>query len=398
MSAIKYWLWLSAAAVSAKSRAALLDRYGEPEKAFFAPPGELSAVDGVSPRDAATLEKREIKNTDWIAAACVRQGIRIVTMQDAEYPQRLRHIFSPPPVIYVKGELPIVDDEAAIAVVGTRRASSYGLKMGRQLASDIVASGGIVISGLTSGVDAAAARGAILSKECGRCIGVLGTSHEHERGALAAEVALRGALISEYPPGTKTEKYFFRDRNRITAGLAAGVVVVEAPERSGTLLFAATAMEQGKEVFAVPGNADSPNSVGTNALIKNGAKTAVCGWDVLSEFEPRFPGKLHRAEGKVPQEEPEAEKPDVSAKKSVDNKKDSDYIDLKELLEGLNEDQRSIVEAIGGSVLHIDDIIAATGLSTARVLSQLTVLEIRGVVRRDSARRMALNTVKSAKK
>lgn len=392
MSAIKYWLWLSAAAVSPRSRSALLDRYGDPEKAFFAPSGEFASAAGISPKDAETLEKRDIKNTDWIAAACVRQGIRIVTMQDAGYPQRLRHIFAPPPVIYVKGKLPNVDDEAAIAVIGTRRASAYGLKMGKQLAYEIVRCGGMVVSGLTGGVDAAAARGAMLAG--GRCIGVLGTPHECENGALAAEVAARASLISEYPPGTKPEKHFFRDRNRITAGLSVGVVVVEAPERSGTQLFAATAIEQGKEVFAVPGNADSPNSVGTIAMIKDGAKPVTCGWDVLMEYAPQFPEKLREAANIALTEEPTEEKPDIGAKKSVDNKKDSDYIDWKERLSGLSGDQMKIAEAIGGESRHIDDIIAATGLSTAKVLSQLTVMEIRGIVRRDSSRRVVINTAK----
>ena len=245
---------------------------------------------------------------------------------------------------------------------------------------------------LTSGVDAAAARGALLAG--GRCVGVLGTPHECEAGTLAAEVAARGALISEYPPGTKPEKHFFRDRNRIAAGLSVGVTVVEAPERSGARLFAETAMEQGREIFAVPGNADAPNSVGTIAMIKDGAKPVVCGWDVLSEFESRFGGKLHELpECELPEEE-EAQNADVPAKKSVDKPKDSDYIDLKKQLEGLNEDQLKIIAAIGKSASHIDDIIASTGLSTARVLSQLTVLEIKGYVRRDPGRRVALNIAK----
>ncbi|MEI3061566.1 MAG: DNA-processing protein DprA [Oscillospiraceae bacterium] len=130
------------------------------------------------------------------------------------------------------------------------------MKMGRKLAYEIVRGGGVVgAAALTSGVDAAAARGALLAG--GRCVGV-GTPHECEAGTLAAEVAARGALISEYPPGTKPEKHFFRDRNRIAAGLSVGVTVVEAPERSGARLFAETAMEQGREIFAVPGNADAP--------------------------------------------------------------------------------------------------------------------------------------------
>ena len=185
MSAIKYWLWLSAAAVSPKAKAALIDKYSDAEKAFYAPAGEFETLTGVSKKEAETLEKRDIRCADRILAACARQGIRAVTMQDADYPQRLKNIFAPPVVIYLKGRLHSLDDEAAIAVIGTRKASAYGLKMGRKLAYEIVRGGGVVVSLLTSGVDAAAARGALLAG--GSCVGVLGTPHECEAGTLAAE-------------------------------------------------------------------------------------------------------------------------------------------------------------------------------------------------------------------
>ena len=154
MSAIKYWLWLSAAAVSPKAKAALIDKYSDAEKAFSAPAGEFETLTGVSKKEAETLEKRDISCADRILAACARQGIRAVTMQDADYPQRLKNIFAPPVVIYLKGRLHSLDDEAAIAVIGTRKASAYGLKMGRKLAYEIVRGGGVVVSLLTSGVDA----------------------------------------------------------------------------------------------------------------------------------------------------------------------------------------------------------------------------------------------------
>ena len=393
MAGLKYWVWLNECrGLTNRSRALLLDHFGSPEDVYYADEAEYALVEGLSKKQIELLADKSTDGADKILGDCQRLGLRILTMQDADYPQRLKNIFAPPVVIYLKGRLHSLDDEAAIAVIGTRKASAYGLKMGRKLAYEIVRGGGVVVSLLTSGVDAAAARGALLAG--GRCVGVLGTPHECEAGTLAAEVAARGALISEYPPGTKPEKHFFRDRNRIAAGLSVGVTVVEAPERSGARLFAETAMEQGREIFAVPGNADAPNSVGTIAMIKDGAKPVVCGWDVLSEFESRFGGKLHELpECELPEEE-EAQNADVPAKKSVDKPKDSDYIDLKKQLEGLNEDQLKIIAAIGKSASHIDDIIASTGLSTARVLSQLTVLEIKGYVRRDPGRRVALNIAK----
>lgn len=403
MSAIKYWLWLSSLTnVRPSSKAALIDHYGDAERAWFAPEGEFRTVPGVSAGDAAVLEARDMSACDNILSECDRQGIDILTMQDARYPRWLCNTYAPPPVLYVKGRLPNVDDTPAIAIVGTRRASPYGLKMARTLAFEIVRCGGIIVSGLTEGVDRAAAEGCLLAG--GRCIGVLGTPHG-EDNRLQRDVAATGALISEYPPGTVTQKFFFRDRNRVSAGLSQGVVVVEAPERSGSLLFAQEALEQGREIFAVPGNADAENSVGTIRLIKDGAKPVTGGWDVMCEFEALFPDKIVKPSGRisVPAEvknvPPERAKPaakqektPVSTKKEIDNNITKGYIDLSEQLSQLNEEQLKIITAIGGEQTHIDDVIERTGLSPAKVLSQLTVLEIKGYIRRIPGRRVSLNT------
>lgn len=398
MASIRYWVWLSAqTGVSPAAKAALLRHYGDAETAFFAPSGEFGRIRGISAGDAAVLESRDMSRVGDILSACRRLDIRPVTMQDADYPRRLRNIFAPPAVIYVKGKLPELDDEAAIAVIGTRKASPYGLKMGSRLAFEIVRCGGIVVSGLTSGIDAAAARGALLAE--GVCIGVLGTSHDLEKGSLARDVSVKGALISEYPPGTQPLKSHFRDRNRISAGLSVGVAVVEAPEKSGALLFAAEANEQGKEIFAVPGNADAPNSAGTIALMQDGAKPVRTGWDILCEFAELFPGKLRQAEAaEMPEigknDAENGEKEPEEAKKGIDKEKSRGYIDLKEQLAQLTEEQLKIISAIDKGASHIDDVIENTGLSTPKVLAQLTVLEIKGFIKREPGKRISLNTAK----
>ena len=191
----------------------------------------------------------------------------------------------------------------------------------------------------------------------------------------------------------------------MSAGLSQGVVVVEAPERSGSLLFAQEALEQGREIFAVPGNADAENSVGTIRLIKDGAKPVTSGWDVMCEFEALFPDKIVKPSGRisVPAEvknvPPERAKPaakqektPVSTKKEIDNNITKGYIDLSEQLSRLNEEQLKIITAIGGEQAHIDNVIERTGLSPAKVLSPLTVLEIKGYIRRVPGRRVSLNT------
>ncbi len=395
MAALEYWLWLSSCGVSPRARAALLARYGDAQQAFFAPTGAYESVPGLNAKEAAILEKRDLRAVDSILSACQGQGLQILSLQDAAYPDRLRNLYAPPVVLYVKGKLPPVDENALIAVIGTRKASPYGIRMGREMAWQISRGGGIVVSLLTNGVDAAAAEGAL--RAGGRCIGVLGTPHELEHGELAQEVASRGALVSEYAPGTAPLRSFFRERNRIAAGLAVGVVVVEAPEKSGTRLFAAEAAEQGKEIFAVPGNVDAEKSAGTLEMLKEGAKLVTNGWDVLCEFEALYPGKLQPCEEVLPRapEESEAEKREaLIEKKDIDKPEGKGYIDWKEQLSELTEEQLQIVAAIDRNASHIDDIIEATGLSTAKVLAQLTLLEIKGYVRREAGRRIALNLVK----
>ena len=390
MSAVSYWIWLSALAVSPRAKSAVIHRFGAAEKAFFSPAGALAATEGVSPTEGTTLERRDLCSVQEILEDCAAQGLSIVTLQDAAYPARLKQIASPPVVLYVKGKLGAIDDEAAIAVVGTRSASPYGLKMSRQLAWEITRCGGLVVSGLTNGVDAAAADGALAAG--GSCIGVLGTAHEQQDGELAARVAERGALISEYAPGTRSLRSHFRDRNRISAGLSVGVLAVEAPEKSGTLLFVGEALEQGKEIFAVPGNADAPGCCGTNGLLKQGAKPVTCGWDVMCEFAARYPGRVSESRASAPCADTKTSAPrPAEPKKEIDKEKGGEYIDFRQQLAGLSETQLKIVAAIGKEPTHIDDIVEKTGLGAAAVLTQLTLMTVKGIVRRVPGNRIALN-------
>ncbi len=412
MSSIRYWVWLSSVVnTNPRARAALIEHYGDAEKAFLAPPGEYRSIPGLSRSEAEQFERRELSEADRILEACSRENISVITLADAAYPRCLQNIYAPPVALYVKGQLPDVDSIPAVAVIGTRKATPYGIRMGRDIAFEIAQCGGIVISGLTEGIDRSAARGCLLGG--GRCIGVLGTGHGKDSG-LRLDVITFGALVSEYPPGTVPQNRFFRERNRISAGLSRAVCVVEAPEKSGSLLFAREALEQGKEIYAVPGNADAENSAGIIMLLKQGARPAACGWDILEELQPIYPRYIHRPDPNMriprdpgeagPDQEPPAEATDVKPrpaavrkekpKKVIDKDKGTGYIDLREQLAGLSEEQLQIVTAIGRGETHIDDIIEATGLSTAKVLSQLTILEIKGYIRRSAGRRISLNLSK----
>ena len=409
MSSLRYWVWLSSVSfANPRARAALVERYGDAESAFLAPPGEFKTIQGLSANEAEAFERRDLREADRILETCRRENIRILTPDDPAYPQRLRSIFDAPVALYVRGRLPDVDAIPSVAVIGTRRATPYGLKMGRDIAYEIAKCGGIVVSGLTEGIDRAAARGCLLAG--GTCIGVLGTAFGAS-GELREDVTASGALVTEYPPGARPQNRFFRERNRISSGLSHAVCVVEAPEKSGTLLFVGEALEQGREIFAVPGNADAENSAGIMTLLKQGARPAACGWDVMEDFAALYPERVHPPRGErhappAPAEEAEAPKTEEKrparktesgaerqklTKKEIDKEKNAGYIDLHEQLKGLSEDQLAIVTAIGRGETHIDDIIEATGMGAAKVLSQLTILEIKGYIRRAAGRRVALN-------
>lgn len=394
MAEIKYWLWLSALGLSPKATAALMRRYSDAEAVFYAPADEYAALPSITKAERAKLQNRELGTAARILSDCHRLGIDIITLQDARYPGRLRDIPDAPAVLYVKGTLPDVDSEPAVAVIGTRQASPYGLKMCRRISFEMAKSGAVLISMLSEGIDRECARSCVFAG--GSCVGVMGTAIDEEK-YFYKDILGRGALISEYPPGMESRKHFFRERNRIAAALCHGLVVVEAPERSGALLFAAEALEQGRGIFAVPGNADSSTSVGTNQLIKQGAKPVTNGWDVLEDFEYLFPNKLKRPDASVSVPELDDEKSQTPPKAEKATVKDIDkpaapgYIDLREQLSELSEPQLKIISSIGRDEVHVDEIIQRSGLSTAAVLAQLTILETKGYVRRSPGRRYSLN-------
>ncbi len=389
---LKYWVWLAELpGLKGPSRLALLRHFGSPEELFFAGREELGLVEGVPPDQAELALNRDLSAADRILADCRRLNQRILTIQDAEYPQRLRNIFDPPLVLYVKGRMPAIDEEAAVAVVGTRRCTPYGESGGERLGRELAASGAVVTTGLARGVDSAAARGAL--RAGGVVIGVTGSGldvcYPPENRDLYADVAAAGVLLSEYPPGSPPDKAHFPARNRIMSGLSVAVLVVEAPERSGALITARLALEQGREVYAVPGPIGAPASVGCNRLIRDGAGLAASGWDVLRDFQERFPGKLRPA-GDLPDWEPlplerrAAPEPRRRAEEKAPEKPPLETVSP----EGLTDDQAALLRVLKPEEpILADDLIQTTGIPVRRVLSALTMLEIDGFVRQHSGKR-----------
>ena len=401
MSGTKYWVWLSMLrGLSSKARAGLMEHFDSARDVFFASAEELRQLDFLDAQSLAALEEHAIVHAENVLDVCAQKGISVITRQDAAYPRRLANIYDPPAVLYVMGRLPSIDDEAAVAVVGTRTASVYGLRMGRRLGSELAEGGAVVLTGLAKGVDSAAAEGALAAEGC--VVGVLGTAidvvYPAYNGPLFDAVMRRGALVSEYPPGYPTMRENFPRRNRILSGLALGTVIVEAPEKSGALITARHALEQGRDVYAVPGNADSENCAGANALLKEGARPVTSGWDILSEYVKQYPhriskptGKFRAAAEKVTARPVQEQK---ATEKAVDNSKATDYIDLEAQLKDLTERQLKIVTVLVRPAMHVDDIVELTGLDARTVLAELTFLQIKGYVRQEKGKRYSLNIKK----
>ena len=418
MSELEYWIWFSGLRrLRYRTRRVLLERFASPRGVWFASEQELRRIDGILPEELDELLKRTEGDAVRTLRRCREEDVQVLTMQDAAYPERLRLIPDPPCVLYVKGHLPEVDAEPVIGIVGTRHSTPYGDKMARNIAYEIAARGGIVTTGLAGGIDSRAAEGALMAG--GRVIGVLGCPinevYPSYNTGLYQDVQANGALISEYPPDAGGNRSWFPQRNRIIAALSVGVVVAEAPLKSGALITAARALDYGRDVFAVPSNADAENGRGSNGLLREGAILAESGWDVLKEYEARFPERLHR-EGSgdvpesyaVPEQNRSAEQKSEAAApekkqgffkfrvpvRRKETAPDAAPEKLEEQLAALNENQLKIVGVMDRVSMHVDDIIDLSRLPASVVLSELTMLQIKGFVKQEQGKRFTLNISK----
>lgn len=378
MSALKYWLWLSnLPGLGNQVRLALLERFGDPEQIYYADRDQLALTDGMTREGLDALEDHSLKPADRILADCDRLDLRVLTLHDADYPGRLKNIYDPPCLLYLKGRMTLFDEEAAVAVVGTRSCTPYGVAAAEKLGYGLTKGGGLVVSGLARGVDAAATRGAL--RAGGVTAAVVGNgldiAYPAENHYLYEDVAAAGALLSEYPPGTRPVGRNFPMRNRILSGLCLAALVVEAPLKSGALITAEAALEQGRDVFAVPGPIDAPASQGCNRLIRDGAGLVSEAWDILREYEGRFPEKL-RAE--TSRQEPQVlghqAPPEVPAKPALP------VLQLSQSPVTLSDDQIVLLRVLTEEPQLVDDLIEQSGLPTRRVLSALTVLEMDALI------------------
>jgi DNA processing protein len=360
------WAWVALALV--QDVAANARRYhdllgmGPPAELFGASHKALAGVVGEGAALAmASLDWRQAGRQQ--AAAADRCGARLVLLEDPDYPPSLRAIDLPPPFLLVRGRL-VREDALAVAIVGSRLATPYGIRMAERLGRDLGERGVTVVSGLARGVDTAAHRGALGGGA--RTVAVLGSGvdvvYPPENRRLASEITEAGAIVSQFPMGTAPLPYHFPARNRVIAGLTLGTVVVEAAEKSGALITARLAGELGREVYAVPGNVSSPGSLGANGLIQDGAKL-VQGWeDVVAEWPPEWRRALRPPPGSGTAAEGESE--------------------------GTAEPgERAILALLGDDPVAVDAMVERSRLTASQVSAGLTALELRGLVRRVAGQR-----------
>lgn len=328
--------------------ARLIEYFGSAEAAWHAPPGDLLALGLEEKVRGALLNAREKLDLDAELARLTQAGMRIVTLEDNDYPRLLKEAANAPPLLYVRGALETTDDWA-IAVVGTRSPTSYGKEATRHIVSELAHNGITIVSGLAVGIDTVAHSAAL--EVGGRTIAVLGCgldiAYPERNRQLAAQIAAHGAVVSDYPLGTRPHPANFPPRNRIISGLTRGVLVVEAGEQSGALITVEFALEQGRDVFAVPGSIFNRTSKGTHRLIRNGACIATCAADILEE--------LHLTTAQA-QQEVTAALPD-------------------------DPTEAALLAHLSAEPQHVDSISRTCGMPAALVAATLTMLELKGHVR-----------------
>ncbi|MGA2621145.1 MAG: DNA-processing protein DprA [Thermoguttaceae bacterium] len=337
------------------TRRKLLARFGSAAAVLAAAPSDLRQIEGVGPTLAGRIAAAEGIDAQAEIDLCAQHGIQIITESDPRYPRMLREIHDPPGLLFVQGTLAAADG-LAIGIVGTRHATAYGLRQAERLAGSLSRAGLTVVSGLARGIDAVAHRAAL--EAGGRTLAVLASGVLHvyppEHNALARQITGCGALLSEQPPRSAPLGGTFPQRNRLISGLALGVIVVEAAERSGALITARHAMEQGRDVFALPGNVESRASRGCHRLIRDGATLIESADDVLEQLGPLVEA-VPRDDGRTVHHPAELT---------------------------LNDLERQVLDAVRAETTTVDQIVAASGLPVPQVLATLSVLEMKHLIRR----------------
>ncbi|WP_312641980.1 DNA-processing protein DprA [Hydrogenoanaerobacterium sp.] len=392
-SALEYWVWLGAAFGSGNGRTDEIIRRFESLEDFYST-GGYREISQITKAETERLLATKLDDAKRIAEQMHHRGITILTPDDVRYPTRLRNIYGMPCVLYVDGELGDIDNELTIAMVGTRRCSDYGYRAANKIGSELAQAGVVIVSGLASGIDTVCHTAAV--KQDRRTIAVLGCgidkTYPTQNKTLRELIAKNGAVVSEFAPGTTPYAGNFPIRNRIISGLSMGVVVVEAGERSGSLITAHVALDQGKDVFAVPNDIFNDSARGTFALLRQGAIPVSCGLDVLEEYRYRFAKSLS-LERLQPVNEPQAIPQPAVIQTSLLEKPLKKQVQgaveraPKADPEGISSDALLVYHLLTDVPIQMEEISKKLQKSIHEVLTALTELEIMGLASAQSGKR-----------
>ena len=397
---LKEWIWLATRrGIKPNAICEILEYFGTPERVYYAPSHLYEELPVLSSHMRESLCDKSMEQVEQILEACERLNLRVMTYGDGDYPQRLRELADPPIVLYILGRTIQFDQEPVIGVVGTRTPSQYGQRVATQLGYGISKSGGLLVSGMAQGIDAAALKGALQS---GRPVvsilaGGVDLPYPRQNIGLYHDVAAVGAVISERPPGTPHLGEYFPIRNRIISGLSLGVVAVECRRHSGTMRTIEHALEQNRDVFAVPGNIDSQNSEGPNWLLRQGARPITGYEDILEEYWSYFPQKLQtmspmnqqvlqkRIEAVLEkQEKPQNIQPSEPKPEPQEQKTLPDEESL-----GLTEQERHVLAIIREKkrACEPDELVEWAQIPVRQILSILSVPQIYGLIEEQPGKR-----------
>lgn len=398
MSNKRYWIWLQQCLGAGARFKEILEYFGSVEKLYNTNIIELRMSPVLTSKQIDRISKYNINEADRIIAECEKNNWQIIAYDDREYPQRLREIANPPAVLYVDGVLPNIDDYAVISIVGTRKASTYAIRCAGVMAKGVALCGALVVSGGAIGVDSAAHKGALSAGA--KTVAVLGNGFGNDylksNQSLRDEIKSNGALITEYPPGTPATKQTFPMRNRIISGLCVGLLVVEAGVKSGSLITAGYAAEQGKDIYAVPASIFDYNFYGTNKLIDDGAIVATSPSVLVEGYAQQFKS-LDLSKLKTARElfdegvDKSANSPKTPQLEFESIAKDRAMaVKRQELAMELKGDEQLVYNVLNQSFTGIDDVINKSSLSSNQVLVALTMLEMKGLVESASGKRYKL--------
>lgn len=374
-----YWLWLATRPhCSVRFCHRLLERFGTPEAIWQAGREAFSDFPHIKANQLNALMEKKLTYPQQIQRDCERLGIQILCFEDASYPEPLRQMEDAPLVLYVRGTLPDFDTQLAISIVGTRSCTNYGLHAARYFAGNLAQQGCIIVSGMALGIDGAANRAAI--EAGGVTVAVLGCGvdvcYPWKHQKLMEQILHCGAVISEYPPGTEPTGWHFPARNRIITGLSKGTLIVEAPKRSGALISASLALEQGRDVFAVPGDIHRISCAGCNRLIREGSAELVqVPSDILAHYG-RVKTKTKIGQRERSRKQISSASPIETSGPVHESKPEQPEMHIARPKLQISPAERTILQAVQQGHATVDAVVEATGMPAASVLAALTMLEI----------------------